>query len=120
MRSVLWVLAASLALVAAASAEDVNLTGRYRCVQGCVAQEGDFALATQHGFDLDLVNEAGVAAKAWIDRPGHIWAERWREGATYSPDGTTIQFERGAVWLRYVPAVAPAAVQKRPRRAALR
>ena len=69
---------------------------------------------------LDLVNEAGVAAKAWIDRPGHIWAERWREGATYSPDGTTIQFERGAVWLRYVPAVAPAAAQKRPRRAALR
>jgi hypothetical protein len=119
MRSVLWVLA-SLALVGAASAQGVNLTGRYRCVQGCVAQEGDFALATQHGFDLDLVNEAGVAAKAWIDRPGHIWAERWREGATYSPDGMTIQFERGAVWQRDVPALAPPAVQKRPRRAGLR
>jgi hypothetical protein len=72
MRPVLWVLAASVALIGAASAQDVNLTGRYRCVQGCVAQEGDFATATQHGWDLDLVNEAGVSAKAWIDRAGHI------------------------------------------------
>jgi hypothetical protein len=118
MRPVWWVLAASLPLVGAASAQDVNLTGRYRCVQGCVAQEGDFALATQHGWDLDLVNEAGVSAKAWIDRPGHIWSERWREGARYSPDGMTIQFEGGAVWQRYDPATAPP--PRRPRKAAVR
>jgi len=120
MRAVLCVLAASLALVGAASAQDVNLTGRYRCVQGCVAQEGDFASATQHGWDLDLVNEAGVSAKAWIDRAGHIWSDRWREGARYSPDGMTIQFEGGAVWQRYDPATAPPPVQRRPRKAAVR
>jgi hypothetical protein len=120
MRPILWVLAASLALVGAASAQDVNLTGRYRCVQGCVAQEGDFASATQHGWDLDLVNEAGVSAKAWIDRAGHIWSDRWREGARYSPDGMTIQFEGGAVWQRYDPATAPPPVQRRPRKAAVR
>jgi len=120
MQTALWVLAASLALVGAASAQDVNLTGRYRCVQGCVAQEGDFASATQHGWDLDLVNEAGVSAKAWIDRAGHIWSDRWREGARYSPDGMTIQFEGGAVWQRYDPATAPPPVQRRPRKAAVR
>jgi hypothetical protein len=61
-----------LAFVGTASAQDVNLTGRYRCVQGCVAQEGDFAQATQHGWDLDLMNEAGVSANAWISAGAHL------------------------------------------------
>ena len=46
----------------------------------------------------------------WLDRlSGHIWAEAWNEGAFYSPDGMTIQFDNGTVWHRVVevPVVAP-------------
>jgi hypothetical protein len=55
------------------------------------------------------VNEAGVPSRGWIDYPGHIWAEAWNEGAFYSPDGMTIQFDNGTVWQRVVdvPVVAP-------------
>ncbi len=38
----------------------------------------------------------------WIDWPGHIWAQNWNEGAIYSADGLTIQFDRGKVWQRVV------------------
>src|SRR5205823_4850567 len=31
---------------------------------------------------------------------GHIWAESWNQGAIYSSDGMTIQFDRGTVWQR--------------------
>ena len=112
MRLVLWVLAASLAVAEGSSAQEINLTGRYQFVQGCVAQEGDFAFVTQNGWDLNLVNEVGVSSRAWIDWPGHIWTERWGEGAVYSPDGMTIQFDRGTVWQRYVPAPVTPPVQK--------
>jgi hypothetical protein len=33
---------------------------------------------------------------------GHIWAESWNEGAVYSPDGMTIQFDNGTVWRRNI------------------
>jgi hypothetical protein len=62
---------------------------------------------TQTGYQLNLVNEGGVASRGWIDYPGHIWVEAWNEGAICSPDGNTIQFDRGSVWERYVAAAPP-------------
>ena len=61
------------------------------------------AFVTQNGWELNLVNEAGQPSRAWIDYPGHIWAQYWNEGAVYSPDGMTIQFDNGSVWQRFVP-----------------
>jgi hypothetical protein len=58
------------------------------------------ALVAQNGWQLMLVNEAGQQSKAWIDRPGRIWAQSWNESAAYSPDGMALQFDRGSVWQR--------------------
>ena len=76
----------------------MNFAGPYRCVQGCVGPRT--ALVAQNGWQLILVNEAGQQSKAWIDRPGRIWVRSWNEGAAYSPDGMTLQFDRGSVWQR--------------------
>jgi hypothetical protein len=84
----------------AASAQEVNLTGPYQCVTNC-AGPGP-ATVTQNGWDLNLVNEMGAPSRAWVDWPGHIWVQNWNEGAIYSPDGMTIQFDRGTVWHRMV------------------
>ena len=61
------------------------------------------------GKRKNLVNEAGVLSRGWIDYPGHIWVAAWNEGAFYSPDGMIIQFDNGSVWQRVVevPIVAP-------------
>jgi hypothetical protein len=87
-----------------ASAQEF-LTGQYLCVQNCSGP--GLAYVTQNEWDLNLVNEAGVPSRAWIDHPGHIWADNWHLGAIYSADGLTIQFNNGAVWRRYV-ALPPA------------
>lgn len=81
-----------------ASAQVVNLSGQYRCVQDCRWEEPAFV--TQNGSDLNLTNEIGQSSKAWIDWPGHIWAQNWHQGAIYSKDGMTIQFDSGSVWVR--------------------
>jgi hypothetical protein len=84
-----------------ASAQGVDLTGRYRCVQYCqLGFEAQPAFVTQNGWNMNILNEAGAPSRAWIDWPGHIWVQSWYEGAVYSPDGMTIQFDRGAVWQR--------------------
>jgi len=92
-----------------ASAQVLNLTGEFQCVRLCLAGPRAFAYLTQADWQLNLVNEAGVPSRGWIAYPGHIWAEAWNEGAFYSPDGMTIQFDNGAVWQRVVevPVVAP-------------
>ena len=105
-------LLAAAALIAMASTETsaqvLNLSGPYRCVQGCIEGLIDQpAFITQHGWDLSLVNEAGMPSRAWIDRPGHIWVDFWHEGAIYSVDGMTIQFDRGTVWQRDLAALTP-------------
>jgi hypothetical protein len=28
------------------------------------------------GWDMNLVNEAGLPSRAWVDYPGHLWAEK--------------------------------------------
>jgi hypothetical protein len=85
------------------SAQEINLSGPYQCVVNC-AGSGP-ATVTQNGWDLNLVNEVGVPSRAWVDWPGHIWVQRWNEGAIYSPDGMTIQFDQGTVWRRIAPQV---------------
>jgi hypothetical protein len=65
----------------------LNISGQFQCVEGCAGDLPAAAFVTQNGWDLNLVNELGRPTRAWIDRPGHIWAQNWNEGAVYSPDG---------------------------------
>jgi hypothetical protein len=87
-----------------ASAQSINLTGAYKCVEACRAGlVGNPAFITQNGPDLNLVNEAGQPARAWPDllAPAtRIWIDAWNEGAVYSPDGMAVQFDNGTIWVR--------------------
>lgn len=87
-----------------ASAQSINLTGAYRCVQTCRdGLVGSPAYVTQNGPDLNLLNEAGEPSRAWPDwfAPAtRIWIDAWNEGAVYSPDGMLIQFDNGTIWQR--------------------
>lgn len=105
-------LALAAALIAVtgteSSAQVLNLSGQFRCVQECAAGlVGWPAFVVQSGWDMRLTNEAGAPARAWIDYPRHIWVQNWNEGAVYSPDGMTIQFDHGTVWQRDLGEVAP-------------
>jgi hypothetical protein len=92
----------------AASAQSLNLSGRFVCVQDCRdGLIGNPAYITQNGEQINLVNEAGQPARAWPDwgAPNRrIWVDAWDEGAVYSPDGMTLQFDDGTIWRR---ALAP-------------
>jgi hypothetical protein len=89
------------ATVAATDASAQDLSGRYRCVTLCEGGlQGQPAFVTQNGSQLNLLNEAGEPSRAWIDWPGHIWADRWQEGALYTNDGMAIHFDRGTIWER--------------------
>jgi hypothetical protein len=90
---------------AAAPGQVPNLSGQFLCVEGCAGGQPSLAFVTQNGWDLNLVNELGQPARAWVDWPGHIWAQNWNEGAVYSPDGMTIQFDNGTVWRRNIELV---------------
>jgi hypothetical protein len=93
---------------ASASAQDVNLTGRYICVQQCQGGvPGLSTFITQNGWELNLVNEVGQPSRGWFNWGGRLWADNWNEGAVYSPDGMTVQFDNGAVWHRFVPPPVP-------------
>jgi hypothetical protein len=105
MRLISCAIAAAAVFAAnAASAQTANLTGMYRCIEGCrAAPVGSPAFVTQNGPDLNLVNEAGQASRAWPDITApatRIWADAWGEGAVYSPDAMTIQFDNGTIWQR--------------------
>jgi hypothetical protein len=80
----------------------LNLSGQFQCVEGCAGGQPGPVFVTQNRWDLNLVNEMGQPTRAWVDWPGHIWAESWNEGAVYSPDGMTIQFDNGTVWRRNI------------------
>jgi hypothetical protein len=99
---VLSVFAMMAALAATgAAAQGVNLTGQFRCAAVCApGLQGQPAFVTQNGSNLNLLNEAGEPSRAWIDWSGHIWADNWHEGALFSTDGMTIQFDRGSIWQR--------------------
>ena len=101
MRILLGAVALSTALAATnASAQGVNLTGRWQCVALCLGLPGSFAFITQNGWELNVVNDAGEPSRAWVNYPGRIWVERADQGAIYSPDGLTLQFDRGTIWRR--------------------
>jgi hypothetical protein len=80
-----------------------------RCCNTCPQISGGpgQAYITQNGWDLNLVNEVGQPSRAWVDWPGHIWAQSWNEGAVYSPDGMVVQFDRGSVWVRNLALLHP-------------
>ena len=99
-------LAFSMLAIGGASAQvSPPLSGTYQCIQNCAGP--DLAYVTQNGWELNLTNEAGQPSRAWIDYPGHLYAEYYHEGAVYSPDGLRIQFDNGAVWQRFVPLPPP-------------
>jgi hypothetical protein len=87
---------------AAVPGQVLNLSGQFQCVEGCAGAQAGPAFVTQNQWDLNLVNELGQPTRAWVDWPGHIWAQSWNEGAVYSPDGMTIQFDNGTVWRRNI------------------
>ena len=97
---------------AALAQNAVNIAVPYRCLRGCAGP--GIAYVAQSGWQLGLTNEAGQFTKAWIDRPGHIWLQSWNEGAVYSPDGMTLQFDRGSVWQRDLQNRLNVAVPRRP------
>ncbi len=94
------ILAATL-VATAASAQGVNLTGRYQCIERCATSAtGQFAYVTQNGWELNMISEVGAASRAWVDYPGRLWVNAAQMGAIYSPDGMTIQFDNGTIWQR--------------------
>jgi hypothetical protein len=94
-------------VVAPAPGQVLNVSGQFQCIQGCAGGLPGLAFVTQNGWNLNLVNELGQPTRAWVDWPGHIWAQSWNEGAVYSPDGMTIQFDNGAVWQRSLEVLQP-------------
>jgi hypothetical protein len=102
MKIVLTAVALSATMLASvASAQNViNLSGQWQCVASCLGPRGGLGYITQNGWDMNVVNEVGMASRAWIDYPGHIWIDRANQGAIYSPDGFTLQFDSGTVWQR--------------------
>jgi hypothetical protein len=121
MRIISCAIAAAAVFAATeASAQTVNLTGTYRCIEACRAGPVDSpAFVTQNGPDLNLLNEAGQASRAWPDALApatRIWADAWNEGAVYSPDGMTIQFDSGTIWQRDLGPPPPPPLRVRLRR----
>jgi hypothetical protein len=91
-----------------ASAQSVNLTGIYTCVEKC--RGGLPAQITQNGDQLTIVTEAGTPSRAWpnwFSPTSRIWFDSLNEGAVYSPDGMRIQFDHGTIWYRTLPRYRP-------------
>ncbi len=86
-----------------ASADALNLTGRYICVENCHGMLWRAAYVTQNGSDVSLLTEANQPIRAWPDwfSPNRRWIDEWHSGAVYSPDGTIIQFVNGTIWLNH-------------------
>ena len=103
------ILSLTVGLVAAfaatdASAQSVDLTGRYNCVAMCRGAGQPYI--TQNGPALNVVTEAGVASRAWADwynPASRIWVDALVQGAVYTPDGLVLQFDNGTVWRREIP-----------------
>jgi hypothetical protein len=111
------VFGAVAAFATGASAQSINLTGTYRCIQDC--RDGNLgapAFITQNGEQLNLTTETGDSLRAWPDWSApnsRIWIEARDESAVYSPDGMRIQFDDGRVWQRDVVLPPPPVVWRR-------
>ena len=63
-------IALSAALISSgASAQGIDLSGPWQCVAVCAGPPGGFAYITQNGWDLNLVNEAGMPSRASMTMP---------------------------------------------------
>lgn len=113
--SVIALAGAAFATSALAQVDGVDLNGRYQCVSGCLAPPGGFAFVTQNGWELNMVNDVGQPSRAWVNFPGRIWVDRLQQGAIYSPDGMTIQFDGGTIWQRFVEPPPPPPPPRRRR-----
>jgi hypothetical protein len=106
MRYLLLVIGAVAAFASSASAQSVNLTGTYRCIQACRdGYLGAPAFVTQNGDNVNLVTETGESYRAWPDLTapyGRLWIDARNEGVVFSPDGMRIRFDDGRVWQRYL------------------
>ncbi len=110
MRMTSGMIGVAAALVASAAFAQVNgvdLNGRYQCVAFCAGAPGGFAFVTQNGWELNVIDDAGQPSRAWVNYPGRLWVDRLQQPAIYSPDGLTIQFDRGTIWRRAVELPAP-------------
>ncbi|MDE1935732.1 hypothetical protein [Bradyrhizobium sp.] len=100
---------AAACFATAASAETVNLTGTYRCIQMCRdGMIGAPVFVTQNGDSVNLTTETGATYHAWPDwnaPASRLWIDAKNESAVYSPDGMRIQFDDGRVWQRALPPV---------------
>lgn len=103
------------ATTAMAQVDGVDLNGPYLCVANCLGAPGSLAFVTQHGWELNMVNDAGQPSRAWVNYPGRLWIDRLQEGAIYSPNGMTIQFDHGAIWQRAVELPPPPPLPARRR-----
>lgn len=93
-----------------ASAQSVNLTGRYNCIAMCRGEYQPYII--QNGPELNVVTEAGVPSRAWPDwffPTTRIWIDALNQSAVYTPDGMLIQFDGGTVWQRDLPPPPPPA-----------
>ena len=102
-----------LATAAAAQVHGIDLNGRYLCIANCAGAPGGIAFVTQNGWELNMVNDAGQPSRAWVNFPGRLWIDRLQEGAIYSTDGMTIQFDHGTIWQRAVELPPPAPLRRR-------
>jgi hypothetical protein len=98
---------AAACFATAASAETVNLTGTYRCIEMCRdGMIGAPTFVTQNGNSVNLTTETGATYRAWPDwnaPASRLWIDAKDESAVYSPDGMRIQFDDGRVWQRALP-----------------
>jgi len=117
MRCLPLVIAAVAAFASGASAQSINLTGTYRCIQDCRdGYLGAPAFVTQNGENFNLVTENGDSFRAWPDLTApnsRIWIDARNESAVYSPDGVRIQFDDGRVWQRDFGPPPPRVVWRR-------
>ena len=108
---VIGVIGAVAASASGASAQSVNLTGTYRCIQNCHdGYLGAPAFVTQNWNQFNLVTETGESFRAWPDftaPASRIWIDARNESAVYSPDGMRIQFDDGRVWQRDLGPLPP-------------
>ncbi len=51
---------ASVVAASDASAQGINLSGPWQCLASCLAPQGSLAYITQNGWNLNIVNEAGM------------------------------------------------------------
>jgi hypothetical protein len=115
----LVIIGAVAAFTSGASAQSINLTGTYRCIQDCRdGYMGAPAFVTQNGDNFNLVTETGESYRAWPDvtaPDSRIWIDARNESAVYSPDGMQIQFDDGRVWQRDIGPPPPPVVVRRAR-----